>query len=28
MVLTIGAGTIWRYSDAYFNHLKTLEEAA
>ena len=28
MVLTIGAGTIWRYSDTYFNHLKTLEEAA
>ena len=28
MVLTIGAGTIWRYSDSYFEHLKTLEAAA
>lgn len=28
MVLTIGAGTIWRYSDAFFNHLKSLEAAA
>ena len=28
MVLTIGAGTIWRYSESYFEHLKTLEAAA
>ena len=28
MVLTIGAGTIWRYSDAYYDHLKSLEAAA
>ncbi len=28
MVLTIGAGTIWRYSDAYYGHLKSLEAAA
>jgi len=28
MVLTIGAGTIWRYSDKYFEHLKMLEAAA
>ena len=28
MVLTIGAGTIWRYSDTYFDHLKSLEAAA
>ncbi len=28
MVITIGAGTIWRYSDSYFEHLKTLEAAA
>lgn len=28
MVITIGAGTIWRYSDSYFDHLKILEAAA
>ncbi len=28
MVITMGAGTIWRYSDSYFEHLKTLEAAA
>jgi UDP-N-acetylmuramate--alanine ligase len=25
MVITIGAGTIWRYGQAYFDHLKNLE---
>ena len=28
MVITIGAGTIWRYCESYFEHLKTLEAAA
>ncbi len=28
MILTMGAGTIWRYSDMYFSHLKKLEAAA
>mgnify|MGYP006417878055 CR=1 FL=1 len=28
MVLTMGAGTIWRYSDKYFSHLKNVEAAA
>ncbi|MFQ6677239.1 MAG: UDP-N-acetylmuramate--L-alanine ligase [Fidelibacterota bacterium] len=28
MVITIGAGTIWRYSEKYFAHLKNLEAAA
>ncbi len=28
MIITIGAGTIWRYSESYFEHLKTLEAAA
>lgn len=28
MVLTMGAGTIWRYSDGYYSHLKNVEEAA
>ncbi len=28
MILTIGAGTIWRYSESYFEHLKSLEAAA
>jgi len=28
MVITIGAGTIWRYSEKYFEHLKSLEAAA
>ena len=27
MVITIGAGTIWRYGQAYFDHLKNLETA-
>lgn len=28
MIITIGAGTIWRYSEKYFEHLKSLEAAA
>ena len=28
MVITIGAGNIWRYAESYINHLKYLEEAA
>ncbi len=28
MIITIGAGTIWRYSEKYFEHLKILEAAA
>ena len=28
MVITIGAGNIWRYAESYINHLKDLGEAA
>ena len=28
MVITIGAGNIWRYAESYINHLKNLGEAA
>ena len=28
MVITIGAGNIWRYAESYMNHLTKLEEAA
>jgi UDP-N-acetylmuramate--alanine ligase len=28
MILTMGAGTIWRYSDLYYSHLKKLDAAA
>ena len=28
MIITIGAGNIWRYADSYMNHLNNLEEAA
>ena len=27
MIITIGAGTIWRYGQAYFNHLKNLKNS-
>ena len=28
MIITIGAGTIWRYGQAYFEHLKKLKDAS
>ena len=28
MIITIGAGTIWRYGQAYFEHLKNLKDAS
>tara|TARA_B100001996_G_scaffold94295_1_gene70514 strand:- start:2561 stop:3949 length:1389 start_codon:yes stop_codon:yes gene_type:complete len=28
MIITIGAGNIWRYAESYMNHLNNLEEAA
>ena len=28
MVITIGAGTIWRYGQSYFDHLNSQEAAA
>ena len=28
MIITIGAGNIWRYAESYMNHLKKIEAAA
>ena len=28
MIITIGAGNIWRYAESYMNHLNNIEEAA
>ena len=28
MVITLGAGTIWRYAQSYFDHLNSQEAAA
>ena len=28
MIITIGAGNIWRYAESYMNHLEKIEAAA
>ena len=28
MIITIGAGNIWRYAESYMNHLQEIEAAA